>query len=52
LGMLHISPKDFWDMSLTELHTAIDGFMEYSGNKGKTPMTTDELNELMELYPD
>ena len=39
-------------MSLTELNTSIDGFLEFSGNRKKDAMTKDELQELMELYPD
>ena len=53
LGMLHIPPNQFWDMSLQELYHAIDGFQEFNGSKQKShPMTKDELQELMELYPD
>ncbi len=50
--MLHIPPEDFWQMSLTELNTAIDGFVEFTGNRKAQSLTTDELNDLMELYPD
>lgn len=53
LGILQLSPRAFWDMSLPELYAAIDGISEYnSGGKKTQPMTRDELTELMELYPD
>mgnify|MGYP003135323727 CR=1 FL=1 len=52
LGMLHMPPNYFWNMSLMELHTAIDGFMEINGSKKNKSMTPDELQKLMELYPD
>ena len=52
LGMLHIPPNEFWNMSLTELNASIDGFLEFSGYRKKDSMTNEELHELMELYPD
>tara|TARA_R100000773_G_C4192319_1_gene97785 strand:+ start:625 stop:795 length:171 start_codon:yes stop_codon:yes gene_type:complete len=52
LGMLHIPPDIFWNMSMTELNTSIDGFLEFSGNAKKQGMSKDELDNLMELYPD
>ena len=38
-------------MSLIELNLAIDGFREFNGSKD-TPMQSDDLKELMEVYPD
>jgi len=49
--MLHIPPKEFWDMSLIELNLAIDGFQEFNGGK-QAPMQQDDLKEIMEVYPD
>ena len=50
--MIHISPNEFWDMSINEITLAINGFREFNGGNTKKPMTRDRLDELMELYPD
>lgn len=53
IGMIGISPTEFWNCSPKEIYAMIDGFREFhSGGKDATPMTKDELHELMELYPD
>ena len=53
LGKMGIPPRDFWDMSLFELYSAINGFAEFhGGSKENAPMTRDELEDLMERYPD
>lgn len=52
VGMMGLPPESFWNMSLTEINLAIDGFKEFSVSKESTPMGKDELVELMELYPD
>lgn len=38
-------------MSLIELNLAIEGFQEFNGAK-EAPMQSDDLKELMEVYPD
>ena len=50
--MLHISPSEFWNMSLVELNCAIEGFKEFNGSKKSKVFDQEELKELMELYPD
>jgi|TARA_R110000824_G_scaffold83745_1_gene209480 hypothetical protein len=52
MGMIGISPTEFWNMSIIEVHSAIEGFMEFNGAEKDTPMDKKGLNELMELYPD
>lgn len=53
LGKMGISPRDFWGMSLFELYAAINGFAEFhSGGSKPAPLTRDELEDLMERYPD
>ena len=53
LGVLQLPPDAFWGMSLKELYSAIDGLSDYnSGGEQSGPMTRDELEELMERYPD
>jgi hypothetical protein len=49
--MMHIPPKEFWNMSFIELSFAIQGFQEFNGAK-PPPMQSDELQEMMEVYPD
>lgn len=45
-------PKDFWDSSMQEVVCAMNGFMEFNGGKNEKPLDHDELDDLMELYPD
>jgi len=52
LGMIGWKPKDFWTSSLTEVYAAIKGFTEFNGGNQQKPMTSKELDNLMELYPD
>lgn len=53
IGMIGISPSDFWNSSPIEIYRAIDGFIEFNmGNKSNQPLSRDELEDLMELYPD
>lgn len=51
--MMGHSPNDFWNSSHSEVVNAVTGFSEFNGGNDKeTPMTSDRMNELMELYPD
>ena len=50
--MIGISPDVFWDMSITEITLAIKGFSEFNGGNKNIPMGSNELDELMEMYPD
>lgn len=52
LGILNLAPAAFWDMSLHEFYAACEGLQEFHGGKKQNPLTRDELQELMELYPD
>ena len=52
LGMINMSPKDFWNLSPIELYAAVEGFLEFNTTNSSQPMTRDELDDLMELYPD
>ena len=47
-----MQPSEFWNSSIIEIHSAIDGFMEFNGAEKEAPMNKEELNKLMELYPD
>tara|TARA_B100000519_G_scaffold203105_2_gene224107 strand:+ start:812 stop:985 length:174 start_codon:yes stop_codon:yes gene_type:complete len=52
LGMIGWKPKEFWESSLHEIFPAIDGFIEFNGGAKEKPLTSSELKDLMELYPD
>ena len=51
VGMLGWSPSVFWDSSPIEVFMALEGFQEFNGAT-EAPMRRDELEDLMELYPD
>lgn len=51
--MVGFSPSEFWDSSPCEIYLTIDGFREFNGaDQKETPMTSDRMKELQELYPD
>lgn len=52
LGKMRIDPKVFWDMSFPELYAAFEGFAEFHSGGKPPPLRQNELEELMELYPD
>ena len=52
LGMMMMRPVDFWDMSPREMWQAIKGFKQFYAAEKEKPITSDELENLMELYPD
>jgi len=45
-------PDDFWNLSPREMYQAIRGFKQFNGGGKEEPVTKDELDNLMELYPD
>ena len=51
VGMMHLPPESFWNMSIAEITMAIKGFKEYNGNK-ESPMDKSELEKLKQMYPD
>jgi len=52
MGMIGMRPKDFWDLSPVEMYQAMKGFKQFNTTEKEKPMTHDELQDLMELYPD
>lgn len=52
VGMIGIRAKDFWEMSPIEIYMALEGFVEFNGGEQDKPLTNQELEDLMELYPD
>ena len=49
---MQIRPRDFWDMSFKEFVLAIEGFVEFHSGGKPPPLQRDELESLMERYPD
>ena len=52
LGILGLSPESFWNMSLIEFFSAVEGFKEFKTDQSKKPLNKDELHDMMERYPD
>jgi hypothetical protein len=50
--MMGMSPNNFWQCSPQEIYLSISGFKEFHAVDKNEPMTRNELNDLMELYPD
>ena len=49
---MQLTPKIFWDMTMIEFNSACEGFAKFHTSEPDTPMTKDELQDLMERYPD
>ena len=52
LGMIGMPPTEFWNLSPIEMYQAMKGFKKFNATEKEKPMTNDELENLMELYPD
>jgi len=52
LGKMGMAPDAFWGMSMQEFILAIEGFSEFHSDGTPPPMQRDELESLMERYPD
>ena len=50
--MIGFSPDNFWNSSIFEIVLAVKGFSEFNGADTKKPMSKDDLDSLMERYPD
>jgi len=48
------SPKVFWDLSITEFMSALNGYHLKNGknNKNNNPLTSNEMENLMRQFPD
>lgn len=51
-GIVGLSPKDFWNMSMIEFFSAVEGFKEFNTDQTKKPLSEGELKDIMERYPD
>jgi hypothetical protein len=53
VGMANMRPNDFFNLSPREVYLAVDGFRSFHASEPEDePMTSQRMNELMELYPD
>ena len=52
LGVLRMTPEEFWNMTMIEFCSACDGFASFHGADQNSPMTRDEMQDLMERFPD
>ena len=52
LGVLRFSPKEFWELSIVEFLSALNGYQLTQGNKKAEPTQRQELEELMRRFPD
>lgn len=50
--MVGIQPSEFWNMSVNEIYIVIQGFAEYNNGKSSSPMDKEDLDKLMEMFPD
>tara|TARA_B100001248_G_scaffold253427_1_gene230683 strand:+ start:162 stop:332 length:171 start_codon:yes stop_codon:yes gene_type:complete len=51
-GKMGMSPDVFWNMSFPEFYSAISGFVDFHSDGKPPPLRKDELEDLMERYPD
>jgi uncharacterized phage protein (TIGR02216 family) len=49
---MRMTSEEFWNISLKEFLLAVEGFIEFNSDGKPPPMKKDELEELMERYPD
>lgn len=52
MGMMGLSPAEFWSQSYTEWAARLEGFLEFHGRGNPAPMSRARLSELMKRYPD
>lgn len=52
MGMMGMSPREFWSQSHTEWAARLEGFLEFHGKGNPPPMSRAELDALMKKYPD
>ena len=49
LGAMGLSPEVFWNMSLNEFYSALEGFKNFHSGSADEPMSREELKE---RFPD
>jgi hypothetical protein len=49
---MQMRADDFWNMGIPEFYLAIEGFSDFHSSGTPPPLSKDELDDLMERYPD
>ena len=49
---MRMSSSDFWEMSFEEFKFALEGFSEFNSGVSPPPLDKEELEDLMERFPD
>jgi len=49
---MQMRPDDFWNMSMYEFTSALNGFADFHSGGKPPPLSSEELGDLMERYPD
>ena len=52
IGVLQMTPDQFWNMTMIEFSCAVEGFSSFHASQSNTPLTKYELQDMMERYPD
>lgn len=52
LGKMQMRPDDFWNLSMLEFNSALNGFADFHSGGKPPPLSKGELGDLMERYPD
>jgi len=47
-----MTPEQFWNLTMIEFSCAVEGFSSFHASQSETPLTRDELQDMMERYPD
>ena len=47
-----MTPEQFWNLTMIEFSCAVEGFSSFHASQSDTPLTKDELQDMMERYPD
>ncbi len=53
LGVLSMSPKEFWALTMSEFNAKLAGFKEFHGIKEQEdPIEVEDIEAMMAEYPD
>ena len=53
LGVLSMSPEEFWSLTMSEFNAKLSGFKEFHGIKEQEqPIEVEDIEAMMAEYPD
>lgn len=52
IGKMNMSASEFWNLSICELVSGLRGFSDFHSGGKPEALNKDELEDLMERYPD